>query len=148
MLDPKKEIILLLGMVFSEQLLPERGQEFRDRVRCIELKRLGLLPISWSSLQCSNWLSKRYCAYHKRTAIKEEICNWLSNHKRTAIAATYAIWTCIKSRFSSSHCNYQQCRPIYSRNSSECVNYRNNIRCQDSAAKSLGINLLRDLLCN
>jgi hypothetical protein len=28
-------------MVLSEQLLPERGQEFRDRVRCIELQRLG-----------------------------------------------------------------------------------------------------------
>lgn len=41
MLDNKKENILLLGMVFSEQLLPERGQEFRDRVRCIELQRLG-----------------------------------------------------------------------------------------------------------
>ena len=41
MLDHKKENTLLLGMVFSEQLLPERGQEFRDRVRCIELQRLG-----------------------------------------------------------------------------------------------------------
>ena len=89
MLGPKKENILLLGMVFSEQLLPERGQEFRDRVRCIELQRLGL-PISWSSLQC-NWLSKRYCGNHKRTAIKEEICNWSSNHKRTASAATDAM---------------------------------------------------------
>ena len=89
MLGPKKENILLLGMVFSEQLLPERGQDSRDRVRCIELQRLGL-PISWSSLQC-NWLSKRYCGNHKRTAIKEEICNWLSNHKRTASAATDAM---------------------------------------------------------
>ena len=41
MLDPKKDNILLLGMVFSEQFLPERGQEFRDPVRCIELKRFG-----------------------------------------------------------------------------------------------------------
>jgi hypothetical protein len=52
MLDPKKENILLLVMVFSEQLLSERGKEFRDRVRCMELERLGL-PISWSSLQCN-----------------------------------------------------------------------------------------------
>ena len=41
MLDPQKENILLLGMVFSDQLLPTRGQEFRDRVRCIQLQRLG-----------------------------------------------------------------------------------------------------------
>ena len=42
MLDPNKENILLLGMVFTDQLLlPARGQEFRDRVRCIELQRLG-----------------------------------------------------------------------------------------------------------
>ena len=89
MLDPKKENILLLGMVFSEQLLPERGQKFRDRFRCMELERLGL-PISWSSLHC-NWLSKSYCKNHKRTAIKEEVCNWLSNHKRTASAAADAM---------------------------------------------------------
>ena len=40
-LDPDKESILLLGMVFSDQLVPTRGQEFRDRVRCIQLQRLG-----------------------------------------------------------------------------------------------------------
>ena len=33
-------------MIFSEQLLSERGQEFRDRVRCMELERLGL-PIPY-----------------------------------------------------------------------------------------------------
>ena len=42
MIDPNKENILLLGMVFSDQiLLPARGQEFRDRIRCIELQHLG-----------------------------------------------------------------------------------------------------------
>jgi len=41
MLDGKKENILLLGMVFSDQMIPARGQEFRDRVRCVELQRLG-----------------------------------------------------------------------------------------------------------
>ena len=41
MLDPQKENILLLGMVFSDQLVPTRGQEFRDRARCIQLQRLG-----------------------------------------------------------------------------------------------------------
>ena len=40
-LDPDKESTLLLGMVFSDQLVPTRGQEFRDRVRCIQLQRLG-----------------------------------------------------------------------------------------------------------
>ena len=43
-LDPDKErikkSILLLEMVFSDQLLLTRGQEFRDRVRCIQLQRL------------------------------------------------------------------------------------------------------------
>jgi len=33
--------ILLLGMVFSDQLIPSRGQEYRDRVRCLELQKLG-----------------------------------------------------------------------------------------------------------
>jgi len=43
-LDPDKESIkksiLLLEMVFSDQLIPTRGQEFRDRVRCIQFQRL------------------------------------------------------------------------------------------------------------
>ena len=33
--------ILLLGMVFSDQLIPSRGQEYRDRVHCLELQKLG-----------------------------------------------------------------------------------------------------------
>jgi hypothetical protein len=34
--------ILLLGMVFSDQLIPpSRGQNFRDQVRCVELQNLG-----------------------------------------------------------------------------------------------------------
>ena len=44
MLDPQKENILLLGMVFSDQLVPTRGQEFRDRARSIQLQqRLGYI---------------------------------------------------------------------------------------------------------
>jgi hypothetical protein len=45
MLDPhQKENILLLGMVFSDQLVPKRGQEFRDRARSIQLQqRLGYI---------------------------------------------------------------------------------------------------------
>ncbi len=35
--------ILLLGMVFSDQLIPSRGQEYRDRVRCVKLQKLGFL---------------------------------------------------------------------------------------------------------
>jgi hypothetical protein len=35
--------VLLLGMVFSDQLIPpSRGQNFRDQVRCVELQNLGL----------------------------------------------------------------------------------------------------------
>ncbi len=33
--------ILLLGMVSSDKLIPSRGQEYRDRVRCLELQKLG-----------------------------------------------------------------------------------------------------------
>jgi hypothetical protein len=33
--------ILLLGMVFSDQLIPTRGQEYRDRVCRVELQKLG-----------------------------------------------------------------------------------------------------------
>ena len=34
--------VLLLGMVFSDQLIPpSRGQNFRDQVRCVELQNLG-----------------------------------------------------------------------------------------------------------
>ena len=36
-----KEHILLLGMVFSQEMVPKRGQEFRDRVRCVALEDLG-----------------------------------------------------------------------------------------------------------
>ena len=41
MLDPQKENIL--GMVFSDQLVPTRGQEFRDRAQSIQLQRLGYI---------------------------------------------------------------------------------------------------------
>lgn len=33
--------VLLLGMVFSEETEPKRGQEYRDRVRCEALEKLG-----------------------------------------------------------------------------------------------------------
>ena len=32
---------LLLGMIYSEEYRPKRGQEFRDRVRCEALESLG-----------------------------------------------------------------------------------------------------------
>ena len=35
--------ILLLGMVFSDQLIPSRGQEYRDRVRKRQLLMMMLL---------------------------------------------------------------------------------------------------------
>lgn len=35
--------ILLLGMVFAEENIPKRGQEFRDRVRCESLEKLGFI---------------------------------------------------------------------------------------------------------
>ena len=33
--------VLLLGMVYSEEFEPKRGQEFRDRVRCEAMEKLG-----------------------------------------------------------------------------------------------------------
>lgn len=35
----RKQRALLLGMVFSEEMEPKRGQEFRDRVRCEALEK-------------------------------------------------------------------------------------------------------------
>lgn len=32
---------LLLGMVYSEEMEPKRGQEYRDRVRCEALQNIG-----------------------------------------------------------------------------------------------------------
>ena len=32
---------LLLGMVYSTELTPKRGQEYRDRVRCEALQQMG-----------------------------------------------------------------------------------------------------------
>jgi hypothetical protein len=37
----KEEAVLLLGMVYSEEIRPKRGQEYRDRIRCIALEKLG-----------------------------------------------------------------------------------------------------------
>jgi hypothetical protein len=36
---PKRALIL--GMIYSEETVPKRGQEFRDRVRCEALENLG-----------------------------------------------------------------------------------------------------------
>lgn len=38
--DSRKRV-LLLGMVFSSETVPKRGQEYRDRVRCEALEGLG-----------------------------------------------------------------------------------------------------------
>eukprot|EP01032_Pedospumella_encystans_P028287 gene28287-31947_t len=37
----KHSNVLLLGMVFSSEAIPKRGQEYRDRVRCEALERLN-----------------------------------------------------------------------------------------------------------
>ena len=41
MTESDREHILLLGMVYSQETFPKRGQEFRDRVRCMALEDLG-----------------------------------------------------------------------------------------------------------
>jgi hypothetical protein len=40
-LEDVREKVLLLGMVFSEEKRAHRGQEFRDRVRCEALEKIG-----------------------------------------------------------------------------------------------------------
>ena len=40
MSEVKKEV-LLLGMVYSNEMVLKIGQEYRDRVRCIALENLG-----------------------------------------------------------------------------------------------------------
>ena len=40
-LEDIREKVLLLGMVFSEEKRAHRGQEFRDRVRCEALEKIG-----------------------------------------------------------------------------------------------------------
>ena len=39
--SPCKKNALLLGMVYSKDMNPSRGQPFRDRVRCEALETLG-----------------------------------------------------------------------------------------------------------
>ena len=40
-LEDVREKALLLGMVYSEEERPLRGQEYRDRVRCESLEKIG-----------------------------------------------------------------------------------------------------------
>jgi hypothetical protein len=40
-LEDVREKVLLLGMVYSEETRPHRGQEYRDRVRCEALEKIG-----------------------------------------------------------------------------------------------------------
>jgi hypothetical protein len=37
------EHILLLGMVYSQEMTPKRGQKYPDRVRCEALENLGFI---------------------------------------------------------------------------------------------------------
>jgi hypothetical protein len=40
-LEDVREKCMLLGMVYSEEQCPKRGQEYRDRVRCESLENIG-----------------------------------------------------------------------------------------------------------
>lgn len=40
-LEDLRENALLLGMVFSTEECPKRGQEYRDRVRCEAMEKIG-----------------------------------------------------------------------------------------------------------
>jgi hypothetical protein len=45
MTESGKEHILSLGMVYSQETIPKRGQEFRDRGRCMALEDLSSIFI-------------------------------------------------------------------------------------------------------
>ena len=45
MTESGKVHILLLGMVYSEETIPKRGKEFRDRGRCMALEDLASIFI-------------------------------------------------------------------------------------------------------
>ena len=40
-MESDKPKVLLLGMVYSNEMNPLTGQMFRDRVRCVALEELG-----------------------------------------------------------------------------------------------------------
>lgn len=53
-----KSNVLLLGMVFSEEFEPKRGQEFRDRVRCEAMEKLGYEVKTLDTKHSDNVISK------------------------------------------------------------------------------------------
>lgn len=50
--------VLLLGMVFSSEQIPKRGQEYRDRVRCQALEDLGYIVHTLDNKHSDAHLSK------------------------------------------------------------------------------------------
>ena len=56
-----KEEVLLLGMVFSAEFQPKVGQEFRDRVRCEALERLGYSVKTLDDKHSDNLLHGKHC---------------------------------------------------------------------------------------
>ena len=54
----KHSNILLLGMVFSSEAIPKRGQEYRDRVRCEALERLNYKVKTLDNKHSDTTLSK------------------------------------------------------------------------------------------
>ena len=53
--------VLLLGMVFSEEMEPKRGQEYRDRVRCEALEILGYSVKTLDNKHSDNLASGKHC---------------------------------------------------------------------------------------
>ena len=54
-LEDVRDVTLLLGMVYSEEMEPKRGQEYRDRVRCDALEKIGhKVSVDRKNAYCNN----------------------------------------------------------------------------------------------
>jgi hypothetical protein len=75
--------VLLLGMVFSDQLTPSRGQEFRDRVRCVELQELGFNVFTVDDKHADDYNNLLFPGKH---------CNANFNNERGLLNQIQAKW--------------------------------------------------------
>ncbi len=55
-LEDIRDVSLLLGMVYSEEKEPKRGQEYRDRVRCEAMEKIGH-KVSCGAKNALNYMS-------------------------------------------------------------------------------------------
>ncbi|KAJ1411527.1 hypothetical protein B484DRAFT_482627 [Ochromonadaceae sp. CCMP2298] len=73
-----RENTLLLGVVFASELLPKRGQEYRDRVRCEALENIGYNVRTLDNKHADDKLEKHCEANFSdtRRMMKSMDCKW------------------------------------------------------------------------